>query len=430
MTEQPESIELAVGMSTHPGEAGRNNEDAHGYDTFFIPDKAGERVSLAVVADGIGGHRAGEQASKTAVNKVVDFFASNRSRNILRNLDKAFIAANREILDKAAANPDWEGMGTTMAAIVIMDNRLYVANVGDSRVYLIRGNRIRQLTVDHTWAQEAIEAGRLTPEEAMRHPNRNVINRYLGIKPEVKVDFRLRFGDDKDADQTDKNQALQLEAGDRILLCTDGLTDVVQDNALKAAVKKYTPQKAAEQLVKMARARSGPDNITTIVLEVPGGSRKKLPSLSTAGLVGFAGGGVVLVGALLWLAYKLLGSGGDGIPTETPMPSLSPSPTPLSSLLPSPTPLPTLTATPTPRPTETSTPVPPTSTFTPEITLQPTPTSVPAFTPTPTWTFTPTPTDTPTLTLMPTFTPTTLQPTEPPPTEPPPTQQPPPTRGP
>src|SRR3990172_5046815 len=162
-------------------------------------------------------------------------------------------------------------MSTTGACAWVIGNRLYIASVGDSRIYLLRGDRIRQITIDHTWVQEAISSGVLSLEQARDHPNSHVIRRHLGSSQPVAPDFRLRLRDDEDDLRAEANQGLPLGPGDQILICSDGLTDLVEDGEIAAMLRSGKPDRALGDLVELANQRGGHDNITMVLLEVPQG---------------------------------------------------------------------------------------------------------------------------------------------------------------
>ena len=402
---------VVVGIDTHPGETGKNNEDSGGFFAFELSERNDTVVHLGVVADGIGGHQAGERASQMGVAILESYFNQAGSPRVVHHLEEAFKAANARIVSEGKKHPELAGMGTTMTAAVIMNNGLYVAHVGDSRAYLIRNGAIHQLTTDHTWAQEAIEAGRLTLQEAKTHPNRNVIKRYMGIQPNMEVDFRLR-DPEKPGPADEQNQGLMLRRGDVVLLCSDGLSDLVDDPDILGAVKDQEPQQAAEQLVRMARANGGYDNITVVAIQVRTGPPPAAAGgrFKRAGLLGV--GVIVLVGAIA-AAAMFLGGDRELEPTVTPVATVvEPTVTPSMTSAPASTPVPTTTAGPTAVPTPTAIETEAASEGT---SVPATPTSVPTFTPTNTPTATYTrlpPTATPTATETPTPTETAQPPTE------------------
>jgi PPM family protein phosphatase len=274
--------ELNSGHGSHEGMSGKHNEDHYGLTCWQLDD--GRVLHLAAVADGIGGQIAGELASRLAVDAVEAYFQRQASTisNISGHLDRAILAANRAVYDHSRQKPELQGMGTTMVLAAVLSGRLYVASVGDSRVYLLRDGRLQQLTVDHTWAQEAIEAGLLTREQAKVHPNRNVIKRFLGGLPEVEVDHRLITRNGRTGAETRANQGFRLKPGDTVLLCSDGLSDMIDDGAILASLQEHFHDLpvAASDLIEKANAAGGKDNITVALLQVPGG--QPMPALVPA----------------------------------------------------------------------------------------------------------------------------------------------------
>ena len=163
---------LSVVARSHPGMTGKNNEDRYAVSAYRL-DKAGRAPALfAILADGIGGHRAGEIAADMAVELVSKQVAASDGKKPLETLETAIAEASREIFAQAASDPDRQGMGATCACVWVIHNRLYTAAIGDSRIYLIRNKTIRQLTTDHTWIQEALDRGLIKPEEARGPPQR------------------------------------------------------------------------------------------------------------------------------------------------------------------------------------------------------------------------------------------------------------------
>ncbi len=323
-----------IGSFTDAGRSGKNNEDALAvFEVDWQDDLLLRRVQVAVVADGIGGNNAGETASRIAVEKIQAIMRTLPTVPIVDRMEQALQQANHEIFDTGQSNPSLAGMGSTVVVAAMVDDLLYVAHVGDSRAYLVRGGAARRLTLDHTWAQEAIEIGRLSPEAARVHPNRNVIKRFLGVDEALDVDHKII-----DLEQASSEiegpgrwptvEQMRLLPGDTVLLCSDGLTDELTDAELQGAVRKYEPQSAAEQLTAMANAHGGRDNITVVLLRVPGGGpvpTAKAPTAAVAAagksrlpLVVGAVLGVLLIAALA--ALLLSRSGGDGT-AATPLPS-------------------------------------------------------------------------------------------------------------
>jgi serine/threonine protein phosphatase PrpC len=295
---------LSFGYASHPGER-PNQEDRWEVRAFETAD--GQTAVLALVADGIGGGKAGEMASHLAKETVRDYVLTRRPTTSLIpiTLIQAFREANQRIYAEAERDPSFAGMGTTCTAIVIVESyRLYLAHVGDSRAYLVRGNNMTQLTIDHTWAEEARQAGR-SPEEIRMHPNRHVIKRYLGIDPDMQIDTRYRSpeGDGK-AIADSASKPLFLQNGDTLLLCTDGLTDVLSEAQILATLRRQNASQAAQSLVEQTLRAPLPagtkakDNITTVILNLPGWHKAgpALPVwLLSIGIVALIGVGVILL---------------------------------------------------------------------------------------------------------------------------------------
>jgi protein phosphatase len=261
--------DLHLGHGTHPGESGKNNEDAYAVKVFRTLT-GNHTATLAAVADGIGGHLAGEVASDLAVKSVIEVVAESADADYRAVLEQAVGRAARVVAERAQSDPEYQGMGTTLALALVVGRRLYTAYVGDSRLYLVRHQTIRQISVDHTWLEAAIEHGFITREEAKRHPNQHVVLRHLGKNPEMKGDFRLRLYHTETLEQAQQNQGLPLEPGDAVVVCSDGLSDLVEgEEILDTLVRNGDPQATVDELIALARSRGGHDNITVIVMQVP-----------------------------------------------------------------------------------------------------------------------------------------------------------------
>jgi protein phosphatase len=262
--------DIQTAHGSHAGESGKNNEDHHAL-LFFRPEPDdGERLTVGIIADGIGGNRAGEVASELAVKTLSEAIAQSEARDGRVLLESAMRYTARVVAEHAKSRLEYHGMGTTCAIALLLGRRLYTAYIGDSRVYLCQRGVIRQISVDHTWVQEAMEMKLLTLVEAKQHPNRHVVRRHLGGSPDVKADFRLRLADDETAEQSEKNQGLRLGPGDTVLLCSDGLSDLVEREEIGEVLNRHDPQGAVDELIVMARARGGHDNITVVVMRLPG----------------------------------------------------------------------------------------------------------------------------------------------------------------
>jgi protein phosphatase len=265
-TERPH---LDVVALTHPGETGKNNEDRHSVTAYTLESNQAPCL-LAVVADGIGGHQAGEIASQLAVETFVNALAPYREGDPVQHLHLAMLEAGQAVSRAAQDAPEREGMGSTLGAAWVIGWRLYLASIGDSRIYLQRAGRLQQLTIDHTWVQEAIDHKIITPAEARGHPNAHVLRRHLGSRLTPQPDLRLRLSPDENDQEAEANQGLALQPGDRLLMSTDGLTDLVEDKEMNSALRRLPSKEAVETLVRLARTRGGFDNITAVLLEVPG----------------------------------------------------------------------------------------------------------------------------------------------------------------
>jgi serine/threonine protein phosphatase PrpC len=264
-----ERAHLHVAVMSHPGMSGKNNEDRYSVSAYQIGTAHPIPSILAIVADGIGGHRAGEIAAEIAVEKISQAIAAADGQQPIGTLASALTQASQAIFEQAEYNPDQQGMGSTCACAWIIADRLYIANVGDSRVYLLRDRTIRQLTIDHTWIQEAIDHGVITPEEAHQHPNAHVIRRYLGSRQAVVPDMRLRLRPGESDEQARSNQGTRLQPGDQVILCSDGLTDLVRASEIVTVLQGYPQKEGLQKLVEMANQRGGHDNITIVALQVP-----------------------------------------------------------------------------------------------------------------------------------------------------------------
>jgi len=258
--------ELTLGHGTHPGETGKNNEDRYLVQSYY--GNGGTNVTLCVVADGIGGNRAGEVASDLAVRHVSQVVGNAVDADYAKILNDAVQAAARAVQAEAHANADLKGMGTTCAVVLMAGRRLYTAYVGDSRIYLVRRGTITQTSVDHTFVQEAIESGLLSPAEAKAHPHRHVVRRHLGGDANVRADFRLRLAEDEAPEQSMRNQGVLLEPGSQVLICSDGLSDLVEAPEILQVLTGRPVQKAVDELILLARRRGGHDNITVILMQV------------------------------------------------------------------------------------------------------------------------------------------------------------------
>lgn len=241
----------------------------HNEDSILCNDE----IDLYVVADGMGGHKAGETASKTAV-EVIEEFVTEALKNIPQQdettngktqmlyaantdpvkdlFENAVRAASSAILDEVALDDNLEGMGTTVVGLLFKDDRLYYAHVGDSRLYRVRGDQINQITVDHSLVQEQLTAGIISIEEAKTSRYKNIITRSVGFERDIDVDC----------------EEIEAKPGDWFLLCSDGLTSYVKDREIKEIITQKTSETAVQFFVNLANSRGGDDNISAILVKI------------------------------------------------------------------------------------------------------------------------------------------------------------------
>ena len=222
-------------------------------DFVFASDTpVGNLPNLFVVADGMGGHNAGDFASKYAVETLLETIRVNPENNPIKIIRTAIETANSSILKEAAEHETMSGMGTTIVLTTIVGDYAYVANVGDSRLYLINDERIIQITKDHSLVEEMVRMGEISEEDARNHPDKNIITRAVGVLPEVTADFF----------------EISLKPGDEILMCSDGLTNMIEDDEIRHIVlgQRDIVEKA-EKLIETANRNGGKDNITVVLIE-------------------------------------------------------------------------------------------------------------------------------------------------------------------
>lgn len=255
-----------IAFRTHPGRVRSNNEDR----AAVVPLPVGARPGvLAVVADGMGGHQAGEVAAQIAVEQIVAAVRSGNPAQPLQTLSTALRQAHEAILAHGRAHPEHAGLGTTCAVVWLQGRRLYLAWIGDSRVYLWQQGRLHRLTTDHTLLEE-LQAQGGPPLAGL--PLAHLLSRHLGSRQHAEPDFRLRLEGFEDDLQALRRQGMRLHAGARLLLCTDGLTDQVTDEEIAQALEQRDLDAALQHLLDLALRRGGRDNITLVGLEIrPGG---------------------------------------------------------------------------------------------------------------------------------------------------------------
>ncbi|HVR38751.1 MAG TPA: Stp1/IreP family PP2C-type Ser/Thr phosphatase [Thermoanaerobaculia bacterium] len=270
MTEQaaekaasPAHLIVRAALRTDVGLVRSENQD---FGTFTTADE--ESVSapggrLLIVADGMGGHRGGATASRLAAETVKAQYLGSETRDIASTLRDALARANARIFAEAQSNPELRGMGTTTSVLAVRNGEGWFAHVGDSRIYLVRGEEIKQLTEDHSLVASMVREGLLTTKEAENHPRRNVLQRSMGVAEDVEIDV---------------SAPIHLQEGDTFILCSDGLHGVVKEEEIKeVVVAGPTIDDAAEEFIRRALARGAPDNVTVIVARVELGTGEAPP---------------------------------------------------------------------------------------------------------------------------------------------------------
>lgn len=221
-------------------------------DFCFASDTpVGNLENLYIVADGMGGHKAGDYASRYTTQRLVASVSRNTKKEPVRIIKEAIEKANELLLQEANEDIDKQGMGTTLVVATIFQGRLVVANVGDSRLYIVNEG-IRQITRDHSYVEEMVRLGKVDKSQARVHPDKNIITRAIGATADIEADFF----------------EVELQEGDKILLCTDGLTNMVEDEKILDIIRsRESIQEACESLVELANHNGGRDNITVMLIE-------------------------------------------------------------------------------------------------------------------------------------------------------------------
>lgn len=223
-------------------------------DSIFVSMQAvGKLNNLFIVADGMGGHKAGDVASRVAIEKFVKYVCTTHMTDPANILDSGIMSINKDIYDMALSNRDYDGMGTTFVAATLVGNHVYIANVGDSRLYLVN-KEIQQITRDHSLVEDMVRMGMIEKNEARTHYKKNVITKALGV------------ADDKTS--TPDIFEIEIEKGDKLLLCSDGLTNMVEDYDIKKIINKSEGiEDAIRSLIEQANENGGKDNISAILIE-------------------------------------------------------------------------------------------------------------------------------------------------------------------
>ncbi len=233
---------------THIGRRREMNQDY----VFASETAVGQLPNLFLVADGMGGHKAGEYASRFTVEKIVEELSASQQTKPVAAIRDALVTANRLLIREAKEDSAKSGMGTTVVAATIIGTHLHVANVGDSRLYVTDHEAIRQITRDHSLVEEMVRLGEMNKAEAKDHPDKNIITRAIGVTTDLIVDFF----------------EVELKPGDTVLMCSDGLTNMVDDEEIRAIIaEKNNVKEKAERLIETANEHGGKDNITVVLVE-------------------------------------------------------------------------------------------------------------------------------------------------------------------
>jgi serine/threonine protein phosphatase PrpC len=245
-----QKVEVAV--KTDVGQVRDENQDYFWLHESSTPDEERRLGTLVVVADGMGGHSGGTVASHSTVEAIEGTFPESSEQSMFGLLHESFKAANERVLQEQRADPKIKEAGTTCVALLMRGRVAMVAHLGDSRAYLFRGGETQQITRDHTYVNELIELGLLTEQQARDHADKNIITRCVGMGAKIDVDFNRR----------------DLEIEDVLVLCSDGLTNMVEDEEIRAIACSHDPAEACEHLINLANERGGDDNITVAVVRV------------------------------------------------------------------------------------------------------------------------------------------------------------------
>lgn len=237
---------VSYGM-THIGQKRSMNQDY----IYYTDNPVGNLPNLYIVADGMGGHKAGDKASSYAVERFLEIIRTMTKEQPFCLMKDAIEQVNQELFSMAESKEEYEGMGTTFVAASVVNNQLYVMNIGDSRLYLLN-DRISQISMDHSFVEELVRNGEITKEEAKNHPQKNYITRALGAEEQVKADFFQ----------------VEIEPGNRILLCSDGLSNMVSDKELESILKNEKKiEVAVDKMIDRANEEGGRDNIAVVIAE-------------------------------------------------------------------------------------------------------------------------------------------------------------------
>ena len=242
---------MTIGAKSDVGKSRENNED-----NFYVSDDI--QIPLYIVADGMGGHKAGEIASSMAIEIIENNFSQKKNNlsdkdEVIKSIKGSIEEANTKIYLKSIQNKDLKGMGTTITLAYILDDNIYLGHVGDSRAYLISDGNINQITEDHSFVNELVKSGSITKEEAKNHPKKNMITRAVGSSSIIEMDLIVK----------------EYNENDILVLCSDGLTNMITDFEILETFKdKDSMQSASEKLVRLANGKGGLDNITVVAIKL------------------------------------------------------------------------------------------------------------------------------------------------------------------
>lgn len=256
---------LPFAFLTDSGLVRDHNEDCLAITAFGPVSELVPESLLCVLCDGVGGHQGGETASRLTVDQITTFIEGSDASSPMVQLTHAIQTASDLVWQTAQSNAELRGMASTASLVWLIGKRLFIASVGDSRIYLIKRGRIHQISIDHTWLQDALDAGLITPADVKGHPNAHVIRRYVGSETPPEVDTRFKIGDSQS-----QNQGILLENGDMIFMCSDGITDLIQPSEIFTILKKERElETALENLKKLAYERGANDNLSMILVKIP-----------------------------------------------------------------------------------------------------------------------------------------------------------------
>jgi protein phosphatase len=298
---------IRIGMDQNIGASTKRRSLEDAYFAETMTTAGGTTITLAIVADGIGGESSGERAANLTVETIADSVRASKGEDFPRILEAALQQANRAVFEEGQREEHKRDMGSTATTAIVCRDRLSIASVGDSRAYLVRAGKVMQLTSDHSWAEEMIRLGKLRPQEAERNPHAKALVRSIGSEPDVKVDLGLYWNAREDETAARARQGMPLKTGDHILLCSDGLIKerpdgrghFVEAGEFPDILSRNPPLQAARTLVSKAMGRNVNDNVSVVVLEKSGGAGAIGKNLPRWGLVLATLAVLILLGAAL-----------------------------------------------------------------------------------------------------------------------------------